>query len=232
MTGAKADSKSGYHAQFKGFLGSLASEISWAVRKKMFSVFMQEFSQANSILDVGATSEGAAKEANYFEELYPDKSKITACGIEDASFLEKKYPGTKFVQIRPGEKLPFSDQQFDAVFSNAVIEHVVGAEDRKFFLKELCRVGKGVFITTPNKFYPIEFHTGVALIHWFDSLFNWLMLKGFLGQFYNPSNLRLLSKSDLLEIRKQYPEFDVQISCARLLGLPSNYLLIMKRKKL
>ena len=54
------------------------------------------------------------------EKLSPDKSKITAAGIEDARFLETEFPGLRFVRIEANRPLPFADQSFDVVFSHEI----------------------------------------------------------------------------------------------------------------
>lgn len=224
------ENKSDYHSHFKGVFARLASEISWHVRKKMFNEFMKEFGDAHTILDVGATSEGAAKEANYFEELYPHKDRITAVGIEDASLLEKKYPGIKFIKIEPNKPLPFEDQSFDVVFSNAVIEHIVNENDRDFFVSELRRIGRAVFITTPNKWFPVEFHTGVPFVHWFTPLFNWLLDAVKVSSFYSTKNLKLLSSSDLDRYSSKVHEH-AKVIKINLLGINSNLIWIYKKNK-
>ena len=62
--------------------------------------------------------------------------------------------------IADGCALPFKSASFDWVFSNAVIEHVGDWEKQKRFANEIRRVAsKGYFVTTPNKFFPIEPHT-------------------------------------------------------------------------
>jgi hypothetical protein len=106
--------------------------------------------QANDkILDVGVTPDRTLIDSNFFEALYPHPSMITATSIEDASFLEEAYPGLRFVQTgRDG--LPFEDKAFDVVVSFAVLEHVGTADDQKRFVQELLRVGKKVFLTTPD----------------------------------------------------------------------------------
>jgi hypothetical protein len=35
----------------------------------------------------------------------------------------------------------------------------------------MLRVGRNVFFTTPNKYFPVELHTRVFFIHWWDALF-------------------------------------------------------------
>jgi SAM-dependent methyltransferase len=62
--------------------------------------------------------------------------------------------------------LPFADGEFDVVFSNAVIEHVGGREQQRRFVSEALRVGRRVFLTTPNRRFPIEVHTRLPLVHW------------------------------------------------------------------
>jgi len=59
--------------------------------------------------------------------------------------------------VADGCCLPFGDKSFDIVFSNAVIEHLA-AEDQKRMAKEISRVGRSWFVTTPNFWYPIEMH--------------------------------------------------------------------------
>jgi len=54
-------------------------------------------------------------------------------------------------------RLPFPDKSFDIVYSNAVIEHVPRLQHEKM-AREIMRVGRSWFITTPNFWYPIEMH--------------------------------------------------------------------------
>lgn len=63
-------------------------------------------------------------------------------------------------------QLPYADNSFDLVFSNSVIEHVGNAEDQLRFAKECERVGKEIYIQTPNRWFPIEPHIFAFFIHW------------------------------------------------------------------
>ncbi len=58
------------------------------------------------------------------------------------------------------------DGEFDIVFSNAVIEHVGDRERQRLFVAEALRVGRRVFITTPNRGFPVELHTRLPFVHW------------------------------------------------------------------
>ena len=68
--------------------------------------------------------------------------------------------------VADGRKLPFPDDAFDVAFSNAVLEHVGSREDQRRFLHELCRVAPRVFVSTPNRWFPVELHTRLPLLHW------------------------------------------------------------------
>ena len=70
-----------------------------------------------------------------------------------------------------GGKFPFSDKEFDWVFSNAVVEHVGDDNAQLLFLNEMMRVAKNVFFTTPNKYFPMESHTNIFFLHWNDERF-------------------------------------------------------------
>jgi SAM-dependent methyltransferase len=66
-----------------------------------------------------------------------------------------------------GRCLPFVDNSFDVVVSNAVVEHVGGPEEARRFVVESLRVAKVIVIhTTPNRWFPIETHTRLPLVHW------------------------------------------------------------------
>lgn len=221
-------SRSGYHFQLNTIVGKLASEISLKARKKMYQILMSQFPNLDSILDLGATSESMVPEATYLENFYPDSSKITAAGIEDASHLEKKFPGLKFVKISPNQTLPFSDKQFDLVFSNAVIEHICNLDERVRFLNELVRVGKNVFLTTPNKYFPIEHHTGLPLIHiLFPKLFFYLLDHQRLSKFYSSNNLMPMGRKEIaLVMSKCHAKFEIYP--VRMFGIISNWVIVAR----
>ena len=65
-----------------------------------------------------------------------------------------------------GRLLPFADRAFDIVFSNSVIEHVGGADSQRRFATEVKRVGRGYWVQTPDRWFPVEQHLLTPLIHW------------------------------------------------------------------
>ncbi|MGL6280222.1 MAG: class I SAM-dependent methyltransferase [Gaiella sp.] len=90
---------------------------------------------------------------------------MTALGLHDGSRFRERYPRIRYVQ-GDALALPFPDGAFDVVFSNAVIEHVGGRALQEQFVREALRVGRSVFITTPNRWFPVEVHTRLPLVHW------------------------------------------------------------------
>ena len=124
----------------------------------------------SSILDVGV-SNVINDGANVLEQRYPYKSRITAAGLGDAREFKSAFPEIKYVQIAGGHALPFADGAFDIATSNAVLEHVGSLENQRSFLRELLRVGKKIFVTVPNRFFPVEHHTAIPLLHYFDRTF-------------------------------------------------------------
>lgn len=202
---------------------STASRISWHVRQKMFDMFMAYFQPTPemSILDAGVTSDDSFQESNYFEKLYPYPQRITCIGTENGSHLEQQYPGLKYLHARAGEKLPFADQAFDIVFSNAVIEHVGSRAAQAAFVAELCRVGKAFFITTPNRWFPIEHHTGLPFLHWLPAgLYRALLRNTRFGYWSRDEHLNILTGRVLSQL---FPAgVRLQVRRIRLAGICSN----------
>ena len=75
-----------------------------------------------------------------------------------------EYPGP-FLRA-DGRRLPFGDGEFDVAYSNSVIEHVVEPSDRRALAEELRRVGGRYFVQTPNRWFPVEPHALLPLVHW------------------------------------------------------------------
>lgn len=208
-------------------LGGFATKLSWHARQKMFKSLMRiaGITPETTVLDVGVTSD-QREDCNFFERLYPYPHNITAVGTEDASFLEQDYPGLTFVKT-DGSCLPFPDQSFDLVVSFAVVEHVGNRAQQRAFVRELCRVGRTCFITTPNRWYPIEFHTAMPVVHWLPPSWFRTILKLSGKDFWaKEENLNLLSEKDVLSF---FPaNTKILTKHFKLLGLVSNLLFYAK----
>ncbi|MGI8886914.1 MAG: class I SAM-dependent methyltransferase [Gaiellaceae bacterium] len=150
----------------------LVDAISLRSRRRKLQLFLEELQPTaeTRVLDVGADELGfgegdGCSTLNFFEELYPWPEQITALGLQDGRGFRARYPHIPYVQ---GDAcaLPFADGEFDIVFSNAVIEHVGGRGRQQLFVSEALRVGRRVFLTTPNRGFPVEVHTRLPIVHW------------------------------------------------------------------
>jgi hypothetical protein len=124
-----------------------------------------------TVVDVGVADtsfgegEGQTLTHNFFEALYPWPEKITAVGNVPLANFTQAFPQIRTV-LADGRELPFEDGEFDVAFSNAVVEHVGGRNDQERFCHELARVAKRVFVTTPNRLFPVDPHTLLPFVHW------------------------------------------------------------------
>ena len=154
----------------------LADRISLRSRRRKFGHFMETMAPMaeTTVLDVGvddvafgerSVNEGSCGTLNFFEDMYPWRQRVTALGLHEGVRFRESYPDVAYVRGDALE-LPFEDRSFDVVFSNAVIEHVGGEEEQRRFVAEALRVAPRVFLTTPNRWFPIEVHTRLPLVHW------------------------------------------------------------------
>jgi hypothetical protein len=211
---------------------SLAARLARYQRRRMYLRFMalSGIGSADTIIDVGVTSDRSYDHSNYLEAWYPHKHRITAVGIDDASFLEQAYPGLIFRRA-DGRALPFPDRSFDFAHSSAVIEHVGSRSEQSTLLAELWRVcRKGLFVTTPNRWFPVELHTVLPLVHWLPPPAFRAVLRG-LGHRWlaEETHLNLLSRRDLLVACQVAGISGARIEGARLGGWTSNLLLIARK---
>ncbi|OGT39881.1 MAG: hypothetical protein A3E81_01815 [Gammaproteobacteria bacterium RIFCSPHIGHO2_12_FULL_36_30] len=201
-------------------------------RLEMYKIFSNEFPEHGyeSILDVGVTAEKNAISANFFEENFPDKKKIIALSNQDGSFLEAIYPGLKF-QSGNAKQLPFKDNSIDVVFSSAVIEHVGSLDEQAKMIKECFRVcKKGVFITTPNRWFPIDPHTFIPFIHWLPKKWHRSILKKIGLQFFAlEENLNLLETKAIQKICESLYIKNVIIKKLITFGFISNLIIIIRK---
>jgi hypothetical protein len=151
-------------------LSRVASRVSLHSRQRKLRLFHELLRPGpeTTVLDVGATDAafGDGSTDNFFEALYPWPQRITAVGITPLETFAASFPEVSVVQA-DGRELPFPYGAFDICFSNAVVEHVGGGrEEQRRFVHELCRCSRRAFLTTPNRFFPLEVHTLVPFAHW------------------------------------------------------------------
>jgi hypothetical protein len=211
---------------------SLPVRIAAYQRRKMYAAFLAAtgIGDDDSVLDVGVTSDRSYDHSNYLVAWYPHKRRVTAVGLDDARFLVELYPGTAFVRA-DGRDLPFADASFDYVHSSAVLEHVGSAARQAQFLRELWRVARrGLFVTTPNRWFPVEFHTVLPLLHWLPPpTFRRVLRAMGKGFFADENNLNLMTPGDLAAAARAAGIVRFAVDSVSLAGWPTNLLLIARK---
>ena len=142
------------------------SKISRIRKLELFNKLMNPTKEMR-ILDVGAEISPNSECNIQFIDCYPWRNNVSAINLssEHISLIKQYYPE---VDVRVGDacNLPWEDKHFDIVYSNAVIEHLGNFERQEKMATEIMRIGKSWFVTTPNRWYPFEFHMRLPFVTW------------------------------------------------------------------
>lgn len=150
---------------------SMASRM----RQKRFQLFESLFAKyllpESRILDVGGTFEFWRRAGR----IGASQPKITLLNIKKT---EEDVENIRFVS-GDATALPYSDQEFDLVFSNSVIEHLFTSERQEAMANEVRRVGKAYWVQTPNFWFPIEPHFHLPGWQWYPKELRYFMIQRF-----------------------------------------------------
>jgi hypothetical protein len=195
-------------------------------REEKWNLYSSRFPprRGQRVLDVGVSSMDEVPGTNLFLRRYPYPDQVVAVGLDDQSDLARRYPSVTFVEA-DGRSLPFADDEFDVVHSNAVIEHVGGTVDQRQFAAELVRVARSGFITTPNRWFPIEPHSRVPLLHWLPRP---VLVRAMRGLGHDDWPVWLLSAGGFRELLPVGVETDFH--CTRMAGLPASLVIIFHKR--
>jgi hypothetical protein len=198
-------------------------------RDRLYQRFVAAFPPVRErrIVNIGVNGSYDRPDRHFLESRYPYKDRITACGLEEPDLFRACYPSTRYVQLVRGEPLPFADGEFDLVFSNAVVEHVGDRAAQGRFLAEVLRIARSAFVTTPNRWYPVELHTMVPLVHYLPSaMYRDVYRRLGFAFFADERNLNLLDRSALAALIP--PGVRAEIAEHRFLGFAANLLVIVR----
>ena len=201
------------------------------VRNRRIRLFLELFQPTAStrILDVGGL-------VYDWDGVVPIESPVTLLNMDDPR-AGQKVSGRFDCRIGDGRQMPFADQSFDIAYSNSAIEHVGSYEDQERFAAELRRVGRGVFVQTPNRWFFAEPHFVTIFVHYLPwplarRLIRYCSVRGLfrsgdnidLGQL--ASELRLLSHR---EMTKLFP--DCEIRREKWLGMTKSFIAVRRCKE-
>jgi hypothetical protein len=176
----------------------LSERLLVMARDRIFRDFMTRMHPMpeSRILDVGV-SDVVSDGANVLERLYPHPARITACGLGEGGAFRRAYPTVHYQQIVPDTRLDFADGAFEIATANAVLEHVGSAEHQRQFVAELCRVARKVFISVPHRYFPVEHHTALPIVHFTDRSFRIACTFAGKSKWAQDENLILMTRKQL-----------------------------------
>jgi hypothetical protein len=124
----------------------------------------------------------------------------------------------------------------DVVLSSATIEHVGSYENQKKMIKNISLLtNKIFFITTPNKNYPIDFHSKLPFVNLLpNNIFRKILKVLNFDYLSKEENLNLLTQKDIMQFlfeNNLYENFDIKIRYIKLFCLKSNFIIIGIKKK-
>ena len=229
-------------------LPSFLERISWyeiispvmnQFRKRRLSALVEAFPDLSTyrVLDVGGRPD-IWKLLKQHYGIVPRELVLLNVG-EDVESFEEDPNDPNAIQytavVGDGRKLPFADDSFDLTFSNSVIEHVGGGMNAVRFAQECDRVGKRMFIQTPNHWFPMEPHFVTLFVHWLPrslyrkvaflslnyALFSWrsASLKRIFYEEFD--SIRLLKKKDL---QRLFP--GKRIGKEQVLGMTKSFIVL------
>ncbi len=206
---------------------SFPDAISIFNRKRKWKRFVETFPMTPTmkILDVGFSEKEYSPVDNFLEKHYPYPENITALGIDTPEEFPQRYPKVRVVQY-DGATFPFADASFDVCWSNAVLEHVGDKDRQLLFLREVQRVAKHAFLTTPNKHFPIEIHTRTPLLHFLPKRYFDTYLTRTGKAWATGDYMHLLSARDIQMLLRKAGITQYRIVKNRLLFFPLDFIII------
>jgi Methyltransferase domain len=180
---------------------SFANQVSAFNRRRKWDAFQRLFplNLDLRILDVGYTDHEYGEVENFLEKNHPRPDLITALGLSVPREFQTRYPGVRVVAY-DGGAFPFADGSFDVCWANAVVEHVGDRARQVLFLSEIRRVARAAFVTTPNRFFPVEVHTKTPLLHFLPDRWFHRYLKAVGKDWATGDYMNLLSLSQFKDL--------------------------------
>ena len=218
------------------WLTGVQARVSLRARRRMFELWRSRAGDlaGASVLDVGATPDAERLDSNCMLPWFQEAGlQLSLYSPEDVSHLVGALPGVRIVPPAPPPGIPVPDACYDFVSASAVVEHVGSADQQQAFLRECARVARrGVFLTCPNRWHWLEFHTKLPFLHWLPRAGHRAALRGLgLAQWARESHLRLLGRRELARLASEAlaAGWSCEVRVIWTLGMPSNLILIAAR---
>jgi 2-polyprenyl-3-methyl-5-hydroxy-6-metoxy-1,4-benzoquinol methylase len=195
----------------------------WEVLQAHFGPLLQP---GFRVLDLGTTPDESLVDSNFFaKKLVEAGVDLTMSSPEDCASVAAKL-GARFVDV-DRLQAEVREGEYDLVVSAAVFEHVGSDAAQRAFAGLVRRCGTYFFVTTPNRWFPVEFHTFLPLLHWLPKpVHRWILRHVFRERFWSlEENLNLQGRDEVLRAFSAGTGDTVHVA-TRLLGLPCNHVVI------
>jgi hypothetical protein len=219
------------------------ARVSYWNRSRKWDLFLREvpFEPSWSVLDCGFSELEYSASDNWLERHYPYQSRITALSLDldpvqhgeiardvfarQQQAVSRRYPDVQLVTYAGGT-MPFDDGSFDLCWSNAVLEHVGDDEQQVAFLREIRRVARHGFVSTPARAFPIEVHTRLPVVHWLPKVWCDRALSAVGRSWATGDYLHLLTRRELERALRAAEIAGFRVHTNRLAGAPLDYVAI------
>ena len=142
-------------------------------RFKYFEEHIKDLPRPVKILDVGGTE-------NFWVQMGKSGNTSYIITLLNQDIKENSVKDNfRFIHGDAADLSQFSENEFDVVFSNSVIEHIPLNTDRQKMANEIQRTGKKYFVQTPNYYFPFEPHFLFPFYQFFPKYIKIFMLKNF-----------------------------------------------------
>lgn len=220
------------------WLSGIQAKVSYRARRRMFEAWRAAAGEllGASVLDLGATPDRERLDSNCMLPWFAEAGlRVTLYSPEDIAHLREQFPFAHVLtSAATGPRVPAADLEYDWVSSSAVIEHVGSEAEQVAFLRECARLARhGVFLTCPNRWHWLEFHTKLPLLHWLPRRSHRAVLRLLgLHAWARESHLRLLGPRELARMASLAlgSGWTIRVRSIWTLGMPSNLMLLASRE--
>lgn len=164
---------------------------------------------------------------------------------ESLAYAASKF-GFQTRMVDGTERLPFEDKEVDIIFCSSVIEHVTGPKEdavarfkrdgqdfsrqafdyQKRFADEIRRCGKGYFVQTPNRLFPVEVHSWLPMLGYLPTHVQWSIMRvtnHFWPRKDDAPDWNLLDEQ---QMRAYFPDAEFHIE--RWMGIPKSIIAVKR----
>lgn len=96
-----------------------------------------------------------------FTELLRKNSELTFGFDINSEFIQKakRMVNSDKLIVADSQNIPFKDNLFDSVFIIETFEHLINKKNTVFEIKRILKKDSALYISVPNKYFPIETHS-------------------------------------------------------------------------